>query len=148
MNWKVITEDTEISLHDHVITDVEIGKDIILYFEDGFDVTRENACNNTGRHKLTGNAAVVLQNATFIEVIKYLADNAEKRVALEELRDLEFEMLKFTEDNEKQEVVIFGDAWDECAFSKLVFWASGVLYCWNEFVDDAWFQDWAKGEAK
>lgn len=129
MNWKIISEDTEISLHDHVITAVEIGKDIILYFEDGYDVTRENTCNNTGRHKLTGSAAVVLQNATFIEGFKYLADNAEKRVALEELKDLEFEVLEFTEDNERQEVVIFGDAWDESVFGKLVFRASKVLYC-------------------
>lgn len=148
MNWKVITEDTKSSLHDHVITDVEIGKDIVLYFEDGFDVTKDNACNNTGRHKLTGNAAVILQNATFIEGIKYLANNAEKRVIVEELKELEFEVLEFIADEERKEVVIFGDAWDESVFSKLVFRASKVFYCWNEFVDDAWFQDWKAGEEK
>lgn len=33
-----------------------------------------------------------------------------------------------------------GDAFDDSMFCKLLFKVSGVEFCWNEFVEDAWFQ--------
>ena len=144
MNWKIITEDNQVSLHDHTISDVYWGNDIILLFDDGFDVTKENVRNKTGRHKQTGVASVILHNAIYMSGIKFLSNDAEKNVNKEEVADIDLEVLEFSFDSNNGKVEILGDAWDECLFCKLEFKASKVSYCWNEFVDDAWFQDWAK----
>lgn len=79
MDWKIITEDNQVSLHDHTISDVYWGTDIILLFEDGFDVTKENIKNKTGRHKQTGSASVILHNAIYLSGIKFLSNDAEKK---------------------------------------------------------------------
>ena len=140
MNWKFKTVDDNISLHDHLISDVDIGKDIILFFDDGFDVTKDNICNQTGCHKRTGRSAVVLHDARYIGGVKFLNEASEKEIAIEELKNIDFEVLEFKYMAGKVE--IYGDAWDECLFSKLEFICNKVSYCWNEFIDDAWFQDW------
>lgn len=36
---------------------------------------------------------------------------------------------------------IFGNEGDENLFCGLEFKTDKVSYCWNEFVEDAWFQD-------
>lgn len=61
--WKFVSETWEtISLHDHCITSVEeIGTDLILHFtDDGFDVTKDNPLNPTGRHRNTGLAGFIV----------------------------------------------------------------------------------------
>jgi hypothetical protein len=61
--WKFVSEDGEtISLHDHCITSVEeIGTDLILHFtDDGFDVTKDNPLNPTGRHRNAGLAGFIM----------------------------------------------------------------------------------------
>lgn len=141
MNWKVKTEDNDISLHDHVISDVHFGNDITLLFEDGFDVKKENVCNKMGRHKITGSAAMILHNAGYMRGVKYLPENLEKTVEIEELVKIDFEVLDFSFDHETGKAEFVGNAWDESVFCKLEFKADKVSYCWNEFVDDAWFQE-------
>lgn len=144
MDWKIVTEDDHISLHDHSISDIHLGTDIILLFDDGFDVTRDNIKNKTGRHKRTGSASVILHNGIYMRGIKFWPNEAEKNVNKEELSNIDLEVLEFSFDSDKGKVEIFGDAWDECLLCELEFKASEVSYCWNEFVDDAWFQDWDK----
>lgn len=143
-DWKIITEDDNISLHDHMVSSFDFGKDILLRFEDGFDVTKNHSCNETMRHKQTGAAAVVLHNAVYIKGVKFLPDNKEQNVAQEELGTIELEVLEFSFCKEKRKVEIFGEAWDECWLCRLEFTADKVSYCWDDFVDDAWFQDWEK----
>lgn len=141
MDWKIVTEDDQISLHDHSISDIHFGTDIILLFDDGFDVTRNNTENKTGRHKRTGSASVILHNGIYMQGIKFLLNDAEKNVNKEEVSNIDPEVLEFSFDSDNGKIEIIGDAWDECLLCKLEFKASKVSYCWNEFVDDAWFQD-------
>lgn len=143
-DWKVITEDDNISLHDHSVSSFDFGNDILLLFEDGFDVTKEHSCNETMRHKQTGVSAVILHDAAYVKGIKFLPGNKEKEVALEELNLIDLEVLDFSFCKEKQEVKILGDAWEERLYCELTFKANSVSYCWDDFVDDAWFQDWPK----
>ncbi|SHL77636.1 hypothetical protein SAMN02745136_05675 [Anaerocolumna jejuensis DSM 15929] len=142
MNYKVITEDSNISLHDHLVSEIQVGRDIALLFEDGFDVTVNNIYNNTGRHKLTGKSAVILYEATYIEGSKFLSDNNEKKIEVSSFSKLDLEVLDFSYDSNTDIVEVYGEAWDESVFCKLKFKVTKVTYCWNEFVDDAWFQDW------
>lgn len=144
MNWKFKTEDNNISLHDHLISSMSIGKDIVLIFDDGFDVTKENIYNQTGCHKRTGSSAVILHDAIYVKGVKFLTEASETNIAIEELGNIDFEVLEFCYDSITKKVEICGDAWDECLFSKLEFTCNKVSYCWNEFVDNAWFQDWNK----
>lgn len=142
LKWKISTDDDNISLHDCLISKASVGKDIILFFDDGFDVTSKNICNETGRHKRTGTAAVILHNAIYEKGVKFLPENKEKEIAISEIFGIDFEVLDFYFDNETGIVEISGDAWDESVFCKLKFRAGKISYCWNEFVEDAWFQDW------
>ncbi len=143
-DWKVITEDDNISLHDHSVSSFDFGNDILLLFEDGFDVTKEHSCNETKRHKQTGASAVILHDAVYVKGIKFLPGNKEKEVALEEVNLIDLEVLDFSFCKENQEVKIFGEAGDECLCCELTFKADRISYCWDDFVDDAWFQDWPK----
>ena len=141
MNWRIMTEDNHVSLHDHLISDIHIGNDITLYFDNGFDVKKENLCNKSGRHKRTGRSAVVLHDAVFMKGIKFLPEEIDKKMDIAELVNIDLEVLEFSFDHNIGKIEIFGDAWDECLFCKLEFKANKVSYCWNVFVDDAWFQD-------
>lgn len=78
IDWKIVTEDDQISLHDHSISDIHFGMDIILLFDDGFDVTRNNIKNKTGRHKRTGSASVILHNGIYMRGTKFLSNDTEK----------------------------------------------------------------------
>ena len=64
-NWRFCSqEDETISLHDCVIDCVEWAEHgIWLSFENGFNVTKDNSLNPTGRHRLTGKAAVFFYNS-------------------------------------------------------------------------------------
>lgn len=139
MNWKVHTKDSAISLHDHSISSILLERDITLLFEEGFDVAKSNALNTSGHHKHTGTAGVVLKNAQYIQGIKYFPEDVEENMKTEELEKLDFEILTFSYHNETKIVEIFGEAGEEAVFGKLVFQAEEVEYCWNEFVEDAWF---------
>ncbi len=67
MDMKFVSDDIDsISLHDCDISEFKFGEDIELIFEDGFDVASPNPLNGTGRHKRTGEAAVVLKNGRYV----------------------------------------------------------------------------------
>ena len=140
--WKVITEDDNISLHDCIISRIDFGNDIVLHFEDGFNVTKDNACNSTKRHKLTDESAVVLHQAKDFKGVKYLKDDTAINLEKTEINKIDFEILDFSFDKETGQVKISGRAWDEegDVFSELEAKACRVTYCWNELIEDAWFQ--------
>lgn len=140
--WKVITEDDNISLHDCIISGIDFGEDIILYFEDGFYVTKDNGNNATGRHKLTGESVVVLHQAQDFKSVKYLEDDTAINLEKTKINKIDFEILDFSFDKKTGQVKISGMAWDEegNVFSELEAKACGVTYCWNELIEDAWFQ--------
>ena len=138
MEWKTVTDDPNVSLHDHLITTIEANENIILHFQNGFDVTKCNPVNLTGRHMHTGKAAVILHNAVLLEGTKYLNDNSEKKLTVDDFSEVDFEVLSFSYEGETVELC--GDAFDDSVFCKLLFKVSGVEFCWNEFIEEAWFQ--------
>ncbi|MDE7398256.1 MAG: hypothetical protein K2N06_01890 [Oscillospiraceae bacterium] len=146
MNWKYITESDEVSLHDCLVTEWVFGEDITLNFEDGFDVCRANPLNDTGRHKRTGKSAVILKGGQFVSGTLYITKTEEKRLFEADFSGLEIEILELKRTADS--VILECDAWrtehGDC-FCELKFKCEGIVYCWNEFTDDAWFQDYPKG---
>lgn len=163
-DWKFVSEDAgSISLHDCRISSMEeSGADLFLYFEDGFDVTRDNPLNPTGRHRNTGPSAIVLkswhyQNGVFGRGCeRVLSDGT--RVPLPEvsipqesfLSGLEPEILDFDWNREAGRLELSCDCWSKAVppetggFAELILGCDRLLFCWNELPRDAWFQDWPK----
>lgn len=150
MDWKYCSEDWQsVSLHDHSLTECLHNGEELLMFEDGFDVCAENPLNDTGRHKRTGKAAVALKNGRFVsgalslDTAPYSEDKGFagecRPVTEDELSELEFEVLDFS--IEDGEVVFFGESWKHRNLCDLKFSCETTVFCWNEFTDDAWFQD-------
>lgn len=159
MNWRYITESEEITLHDCIVTGWVFGEDIALNFEGGFDVYSDNPLNNTGRHKRTGESAVILKNAKFIsaEFPAYTVTHSDKTTEEIPAKEVTFdEIAKFADaeilssDYENGVFTLEGLAEIQHGFCKNGFFRVLIscdkpLYCWNEFTDDAWFQDYPKG---
>ena len=169
-SWKFVSETWEtISLHDHCITRAEeIGPDLALHFDgDGFDVTKDNPLNPTGRHRNTGPAAIVLKNWRFLEgafnrdVEVHCPDGTRYYLSEEPLTKvqllsgvLEAEVLDHSWDPESGVFRLDGDGgvyYEDPdtpdgpeGFIVLKLYAQRVLFCWNELPRDAWFQDWPK----
>lgn len=72
------------------------------------------------------------------EGTKWLNDESERKLTVEDFSEVDFEVLSFSYEGEMVELC--GDAFDDSMFCKLLFKVSGVEFCWNEFVEDAWFQ--------
>lgn len=165
-SWKFISEDAEtISLHDCCIDRTEeAGRDLILYFDDGFDVTRENLLNSTGRHRNTGPAAMILKGWQFIDAafgpdcfqVIRLDNGQEKRIPLpivvitreQFLHSLELEVLGHAWEPEKGLLTLDGDGsmdppppGSETGFVTVRLACEQLLFCWNDLPRDAWFQD-------
>ena len=169
-DWRFVSEEAEtISLHDHCITSVEEdGPDLILRFdEDGFDVTKDNSLDPTGRHRNTGPAAIVLKNWRFLDGAfdrdcyqhwpdgrnEYLPERPLTREIF--LSDaFEMEVLDHNWNLESGVFHLDGDGgiyYDDPnapdgprGFIELELHAERVLFCWNDLPRDAWFQDWPR----
>lgn len=143
MNWKYRSDDyRSVSLHDCDLTECLYDEDgLSLIFEYGFDVCAENPLNETGRHKRTGKAAVALKNGRFLQGTLYISDKEEKPLYEDDIADVELEILDFK--RYPDSVFLACDAWrtayGDC-YCQIEFACSGVTFCWNEFMDDAWFQ--------
>ncbi len=151
MDWKFASDDIDsISLHDCDISAFEFGEDIVLMFEDGFDVAALNPLNETGRHKRTGKAAVVLKNGRFISAEHPSYEDRDgsivpaKKIKQSELSALDLEVYGF-EEFENGVLTLACYAWSpkggRTAFCHVKLSCDGLLFCWNEFTDDAWFQE-------
>ena len=133
--------DNGVTLHDCEITEWISGEDITMVFEDGFDVFADCPQNDTGRHKRTGKSAVILKNGGFVSGEISLENNEANPVCQEELAELELEVLDFKVLPDS--VILECDAWKDgkdAGFCEMEFSCTKVVYCWNEFSGDAWFQ--------
>lgn len=155
-DWRYCSQDDDtISLHDCVMGRMEWDKDgLWLMFEDGFHVTKDNSLNPTGRHRLTGQAAVFLQSGSYLEgawnrnCTRQGPDDPEpiplQEIAIppEQLTDWSPEVLDFTWESEKRHLSI--TAIDGIGYCEINFSCAELWFCWNELPEDAWFQDWPK----
>ena len=140
MDFKYCAE-TDITLHDCEIAKWIFTEDITMVFEDGFDVFADCPQNDTGRHKRTGKSAVILKNGGFVSGELSLENNEVKSFSDNELTELELEILDFK--ILPDSVILECDAWKDgkdAGFCELEFSCEKVLYCWNDYTDDAWFQ--------
>lgn len=147
MKWRYCSEDWQsVSLHDCDISEFLFGDDIELIFEYGFDIYAENPLNETGRHKRTGKASVLLKSGKLVsaEYPEYTETDGSvipaKTIDPQELQPLELEVYGFD-----YESGIFGLdclAWANMSLlCRVQFSCAEALFCWNEFTKDAWFQD-------
>lgn len=150
MDWKFVSDDIDsISLHDCDITAWEFGEKIALLFGDGFDVCAENPLNGTGRHKRTGKAAVVLKNGKLISAeYPECTDRNDKivpaeEISLNELLKLELETTSFEYESGilTLECYVWEPPKSGNSFCVVKLSCDELLFCWNEFTDDAWFQE-------
>lgn len=144
MDRKYRSDDYQtVSLHDHSLTEcLHNGDELLLMFEDGFDVCAENPLNETGRHKHTGKAAVALKDGRFLEGTLYISEKEEKPLCGEDIPSLMIDVLELK--RYPDSVFLACDAWlapREYCFCTIEFACAGVEFCWNDFTDDAWFQD-------
>lgn len=148
-------EDDTISLHDCVMNRLEWDKGgLWLIFEDGFDVTKDNSLNPTGRHRLTGKAAVFLKNGSYLEgawnrncTMQNPGDSEpiplqEISIQREQLAELSPEVLDFIWEPEKRHLSI--TAIDDVGYCEINFSCESLWFCWNELPEDSWFQELSK----
>lgn len=145
MEWRFRTSEAEkISLHDHNITERIFEEDITLIFGNGFDICKECELNQTGRHKQTGKAAVILKKGRFFS--GKLLDQDVKAISQDELLNWRLVVLSF--ERLPDSMIFEFDAVEEngkfAGICEVEFTCGDVLFCWNEFTGDAWFQDWQK----
>ena len=149
MDWKFVSDDIDsISLHDCDISEYIFGEDIALIFEDGFDVAAPNPLNETGRHKRTGKAAVVLKGGKFLLAEYPSYEDRDKGIVPAEKIDrsefaaLDLEVYCFYYENGvlTLECVVWKPK--DRSFCSVMLSCDELLFCWNEFTDDAWFQDY------
>ena len=141
MDWKYKSDFFRgVSLHDCSISGWIRGVDTVVEFDEGFDVFAGDPQNDTGRHKRTGKSAVVLKNAAFMSG-ELSVDNGTTELSEADIAGLEFDVLDFKRFPDS--VVFACDAFRngrDAGFCELEFSCSEVIYCWDDYTDDAWFQ--------
>ena len=146
--WRFQSSDHEyISLHDHVVDAIISGEnDIILVFNDGFDVTKTHPLNDTQKAKHTTEAQIILKAAHFVRGEVNYTVHQEGKEAYAVNRTADFSTL--IEDFKGFKVCTFevkggmlellGVLKDE--FTELSFSCTDIVFCWNDYSGDAWFE--------
>jgi len=160
--WKYKSSDFEhFSLHDHSIDEIQpSGNDILLIFKGGFDIYSTHPLNDTGKHKHTTASQIILRNASFTQGSLYRWDWQDAETEQKEF-DLawlikspyNFEILDSVLNfkAEDETVALYGRLvlplyepdykWAE-EQANLSFSCNGVVFCWNDYSGDAWFEGW------
>ena len=154
--WKYQSvEDNTISLHDCVIDRVELsGGDVILYFDEyGFNVTKDNSLNPTGRHRNTGPAAVILKNGCYqtgtgkrniteprlVDGKTMVHTQPEVLISKESFAQelIEGEILKFEWNQDLRLFTLKMVGGINFEYYEMEFICDKVLFCWNDLPEDA-----------
>jgi len=151
--WKYKSCDIEnISLHDHFIDEILVnGNDILLMFGEGFDVVKTHSLNDTGKSKHTTKSQIVLKNSKFLKGVIH-HEQQQEEFDIDGLLNstCSFEVLDWTLNFKVGDeiVTLFGNmCWENSnkrEFSELEFSCSDVLFCWNDYSEDAWFEGWSE----
>jgi hypothetical protein len=153
--WKYQSSDVEnISLHDQVIDEIQThDDDILLIFNEGFDVVKTHPLNDTGKSKHTTASQIILRNAEFLKGITHHWAGQEKKSEQEEFdiawflkSTCSFEVLDLDFNAEDGVVSLNGNMCLEISpkmeYSELEFSCNEFLFCWNDYSEDAWFEEW------
>lgn len=143
-----------ISLHDNEINEIYIeNNDIILTFNDGFDVVKTHPLNDTSKSKHTTKSQIILQNSKFTYATLCLGTN--KMTGTDEYERLTYS--PFVDAFDCYEVLAFsyekgilnllgnltGGEYKNDVF-ELNFLISDLIFCWNDYSQDSWFEGWPK----
>ncbi|MCL2638798.1 MAG: hypothetical protein FWD48_10575 [Oscillospiraceae bacterium] len=141
--WKYKSCDNQnISLHDHSIDKIFLDNDdIILFFSEGFDVVKTHELNNTGKSKHTTASQIVLKNAKFIRGFI-----GEEEIKFDSLINLtcDFEILEFNSGEKTFSIYANSCSYKpkyDREYAEIEFSCSEVLFCWNDYSNNAWFED-------
>ncbi|MCL2225020.1 MAG: hypothetical protein FWB96_08665 [Defluviitaleaceae bacterium] len=155
--WKYESCDIEsISLHDHSIDTIRISdNNISLIFNEGFDVAKTHPLNGTGKSKHTDTSQIVLKNAKFLSGAMHRWAQQEMNCEQEKFdlawfhsASCSFEVLDWELGFNAEDgmVKLCGNMFSNDApngeYSELEFSCNNVLFCWNNYVEDAWFEGW------
>jgi len=145
--WKYQSDDVNnISLHDHLIDGLTIqDNDISLIFKNGFDVVKTHPLNSTGRSKRTGKSQIILNRAKLLRGTISPFRGERREISLSALisKVFGFEILEFkVEDKLFSLSGILHEKPDSLFDSaELTFCCDEIMFYWNEYIDDAWFED-------
>ena len=150
--WKYMSDDLEnISLHDHFIGEILVENgDILLVFNEGFDVVKTHLLNDTGKSKLTTKSQVILKNASYSKgAVSY---TIQKRDEKDVYVNRPFDFTVLLDDSNEFEVLGFEfkngmlklDGMLNSEFADIYFACTDVVFCWNDYSEDAWFEGWSE----
>ena len=157
--WKYKSSDFEnISLHDHYIDAIQTnGNDILFIFNEGFDIVKTHPLNDTGVSKRTTDSQIVLKNSKFLNGAIQHWDWQEKKSEQEEINlvwllnsTFSFEVLDWFLNFKVEDGVVSlkgNMCWENSSkreYSELEFSCGDVLFCWNDYSEDAWFEGWSE----
>ncbi|MFV0394279.1 MAG: hypothetical protein ACK5LC_07775 [Coprobacillaceae bacterium] len=147
--WKYKSNDfNNISLHDNFIEIIQISNETIkLCFNDGFNIVKTHPLNNTGKSKHTGNAILKLESAKFSNGQVFSSENNNRMIDLNTVfKDLtHFEVLKFEWNKSISMFYLFGNLTNNQFhndFCELTFICDNASFYWNDYIQDAWFENW------
>lgn len=138
----------DIALHDNKFNEIIVEDDnIILIFNDGFDVVKSHPLNDTQKSKHTTKSRIVLMNAQFVKGNTFDSRNQSYEFGSRALVNGfdHFEVLEFKIENDA--LYLFGNLdadsiKNQCA--EIWFSCSNVIFSWNDYSSDAWFEGWPK----
>jgi hypothetical protein len=153
MRYKYASSDCyeHISLHDNIINKIILEKkrhdtkNIALIFDEGFDVVKTHFLNDTGKSKHTSSSRIDLVNAHFLYGEVYCHNQEKQQIDIALLLDesSEFEVLEVhREENNLKLMGIIKTAEFKNEFAALSFSCDEVIFSWNDYSSDAWFEGW------
>ena len=156
--WKYTSRDEDcISLHDNFLSKILIcNDDIALFFDDGFDILNTHPLNDTGKAKHTTTSQVFLKNAKFIggkvhnsKILEHWNMSAGDFLTLINLPYI-FEVYSFLLDTSVRAVkftlnggLTYKEKGFISEFADISFRCTDYLFCWSDYSNDAWFENWA-----
>jgi len=147
--WRFESNDhQDIELHDNFINKIIVEDgNILLVFSDGFDVVKTHPLNNTQKSKHTTESQITLLNAQFIKGNVFIRKDEKREFDYSELtkRFVHFMVSQFKIEND--ELYLFGNLDADGLKSEAAeiwFYCSDVIFCWNDYSSDAWFEGWPK----
>jgi len=155
--WEFMSSDIEnISLHDNSIDQIQLAdNDILLIFNEGFDVHNAHPLNDTGKAKRTTASQIILSDARLIGGVIHHHNMQSNQVGdecisiswlLETAWQFEVSDWSLKYDPEKGTATLHGymhlaNPYKQ-EFAELTFACGGAVFCWNGYVGDAWFEGW------
>ena len=138
----------DISLHDNLFNEIVVKKnDIFLIFNDGFDILKSHPLNDTQKSKHTTKSRINMVNAHFIKGNAFINSNQTYEFDFQALINgfSHFEVLQFKMENNV--LYLFGNLAADGRENEVVevwFSCSNVIFSWNDYSSDAWFEGWLK----